>query len=67
MAPLKCMKATSGLRPRRLAEVVPQRMSEEGEPVVILTGPRTMGKSTLLAAEFDRPGLLKGLAALLVI
>ena len=52
------MKATSGLRPRRLAEVVPQRMSEE--PVVILTGPRTVGKSTLLAAladEFDRPVL----------
>jgi hypothetical protein len=50
------MKATSGLRLRRLAEVVPQRMSEE--PVVILTGPRTVGKSTLLAAlaaEFDRP------------
>ena len=50
------MKAASGLRPRRLAEVVPQRMSEE--PVVILTGPRTVGKSTLLAAlaaEFDRP------------
>ena len=30
------------------------------EPVVILTGPRTVGKSTLLAAlaaEFDRPVL----------
>jgi predicted AAA+ superfamily ATPase len=43
-------------------------MSEE--PVVILTGPRTVGESTLLAAlaaEFDRPALLKGLAALLVI
>src|SRR5215468_9989006 len=52
------MKATSGLRPRRLVEVVPQRMREE--PVVILTGPRTVGKSTLLAAlaaEFDRPVL----------
>jgi predicted AAA+ superfamily ATPase len=50
------MKATGGLRPRRLAEVVPQRMNEE--PVVILTGPRTVGKSTLLAAlaaQFDRP------------
>ena len=58
MAPLKCMKATSGLRPRRLAKVVPQRMSEE--PVVILTGPRTMGKSTLLAAEFDRPAFSRG-------
>jgi predicted AAA+ superfamily ATPase len=55
---LKCMKATSELRPRRLVEVVPQRMREE--PVVILTGPRTVGKSTLLAAlaaEFDRPVL----------
>src|SRR4249920_764243 len=55
---LKCMKATGGLRPRRLVEVVPQRMREE--PVVILTGPRTVGKSTLLAAlaaEFDRPVL----------
>jgi predicted AAA+ superfamily ATPase len=52
------MKATSGLRSRRLAEVVPQRMREE--PVVILTGPRTVGKSTLLAAlatEFGRPVL----------
>src|SRR6202012_5071093 len=52
------MKATHGLRPRRLAEVVPQRMGEE--PVVILTGPRTVGKSTLLAAiaaRFDRPVL----------
>ena len=52
---VKCMKATSGLRPRRLAEVVPERMREE--PVVILTGPRTVGKSTLLAAlaaQFDR-------------
>jgi uncharacterized protein len=55
---LKCMSATSGLRPRRLVEVVPQRM--RAEPVVILTGPRTVGKSTLLAAlaaEFDRPVL----------
>ena len=57
------MKATSGLRPRRLAEVVRQRMREE--PVVILTGPRTVGKSTLFAAlaaesgrsvlDLDRP------------
>jgi hypothetical protein len=46
----------SGLRPRRLLEVVSQRVAEE--PVVILTGPRTVGKSTLLAGlsrEFDRP------------
>ena len=54
----KCMKATGELRPRRLLEVVPQRLREE--PVVILTGRRTVGKSTLLAAladEFDRPVL----------
>jgi len=41
-----------------LPEVVPQRMTEE--PAVILTGPRTVGKSTLLAAlaaQFDRPVL----------
>src|SRR3984957_6259662 len=52
---LKCMKATGGLRPRRLIEVVPQRLREE--PVVILPGPRTVAKSPLLAAlaaEFDR-------------
>lgn len=50
------MNAVSGLRPRRLLEVVPQRVAEE--PVVILTGPRTVGKSTLLATlsrEFGRP------------
>jgi energy-coupling factor transporter ATP-binding protein EcfA2 len=40
---LRCMKAASCV----LAEVVPQRLGEE--PVVILTGPRTVGKSTLLA------------------
>jgi predicted AAA+ superfamily ATPase len=46
----------TGLRPRRLLEVVSQRVADE--PVVILTGPRTVGKSTLLAAlsrELDRP------------
>jgi predicted AAA+ superfamily ATPase len=46
------------LCPRRLLEVVSQRVAEE--PVVILTGPRTVGKSTLLAGlsrEFDRPVL----------
>ena len=36
-----------------MAEVVPQRMREE--PVVILTGPRTVGKSTLL--PLSRPSL----------
>ena len=40
-------------RPRRLSEVVTQRLAEE--PVVILTGPRTVGKSTLLA-ELARGG-----------
>jgi uncharacterized protein len=52
------MNATSGMRPRRLLEVVRQRIAEG--PVVILTGPRTVGKSTLLAGlsqEFDRPVL----------
>ena len=40
-------------RPRRLSRVVAQRLTEE--PVVILTGPRTVGKSTLLA-ELARGG-----------
>ena len=55
------VNAISGLRPRRLLEVVSQRVAEE--PVVILTGPRTVGKSTLLAAlgrEFDRPTVRPG-------
>src|ERR1700761_386832 len=57
------MNASAGLLPRRLTEVVRRRMAEE--PVVILTGPRTVGKSTLLAAiakdydqsilDLDRP------------
>lgn len=50
------MKTASGIRSRRLAEVVRRRMAEEA--VVILTGPRTVGKSTLLAAlakGADRP------------
>lgn len=50
------VNGTSGLRPRRLLDVVRQRLAEE--PVVILTGPRTVGKSTLLAGlarELDRP------------
>ena len=45
-----------GHRPRWLSEVVTRRLSEE--PAVILTGPRTVGKSTLLAAlarDTDRP------------
>jgi predicted AAA+ superfamily ATPase len=50
------VKEISGLRPRRLLEVVRQRLADE--PVVILTGPRTVGKSTLLAGlgrELARP------------
>lgn len=44
---------TDDHRPRRLSGVVAQRLAEE--PVVILTGPRTVGKSTLLA-ELARGG-----------
>jgi uncharacterized protein len=50
------MNGIGGLRPRRLLDVVRRRMADE--PVVILTGPRTVGKSTLLAElgrEFGRP------------
>jgi uncharacterized protein len=50
------VNAISDLRPRRLLQVVRQYLAEE--PVVILTGPRTVGKSTLLAdiaRAFDRP------------
>ena len=52
------MNASPGLLARRLTEVVRRRMADE--PVVILTGPRTVGKSTLLATlakDFDRPVL----------
>lgn len=41
------MKAVGELRPRRLVDVVRERMADE--PVIVLTGPRTVGKSTLLA------------------
>jgi uncharacterized protein len=47
---LECVKGvtvTDDHRPRRLSAVVARRLTEE--PVVILTGPRTVGKSTLLA------------------
>jgi predicted AAA+ superfamily ATPase len=50
------VNVTSSLRPRRVLAVVRRRLAEE--PVVILTGPRTVGKSTLLArlgTEFNRP------------
>ena len=38
----------TGLASRRLNEVVEARLAEE--PVVVLNGPRTVGKSTLLSA-----------------
>jgi ABC-type uncharacterized transport system YnjBCD ATPase subunit len=37
----------TGLAKRRLGEVVEARLAEE--PVVVLNGPRTVGKSTLLS------------------
>ena len=37
----------SGLKPRRLTSVALERLSED--PVVVLEGPRSVGKSTLLA------------------
>jgi predicted AAA+ superfamily ATPase len=49
-------KTLTGLAKRRLADVLEARMSEE--PVVVLNGPRTVGKSTLLAhlgRRLDRP------------
>jgi predicted AAA+ superfamily ATPase len=39
--------ALTGLAERRLTEVLQRRLSEE--PVMVLNGPRTVGKSTLLA------------------
>src|SRR5690348_895419 len=50
------MKPLGGLKPRRLLPVLHERLSEE--PVIVLTGPRTVGKSTLLAAlakDLERP------------
>ncbi|HEU5161065.1 MAG TPA: ATP-binding protein [Streptosporangiaceae bacterium] len=47
---------SSGLKPRRLLPVLHERLAEE--PVIVLTGPRTVGKSTLLAAlakDLERP------------
>jgi predicted AAA+ superfamily ATPase len=59
------MNAPHGLLARRLTEVVRRRLTDE--PVVILTGPRTVGKSTLLGAlakdydqsvlDLDRPDI----------
>jgi predicted AAA+ superfamily ATPase len=48
----------TGLAKRRLEGVVEARLAEE--PVVVLNGPRTVGKSTLLSELADRrqgPGL----------
>lgn len=50
------MQPLDGLKPRRLLPVLHARLSEE--PVIVLTGPRTVGKSTLLAAlakDLERP------------
>src|SRR5271169_3499265 len=44
----------TGLARRRLGEVVEARLGEE--PVVVLNGPRTVGKSTLLSELAERLG-----------
>src|SRR5260221_4923507 len=44
----------TGLAKRRLTDVVEARLSEE--PVVVLNGPRTVGKSTLLSQLCERLG-----------
>ena len=44
----------TGLAERRLGEVVEARLAEE--PVVVLNGPRTVGKSTLLRELAGRLG-----------
>jgi len=44
----------TGLAKRRLGEVVGARLAEE--PVVVLNGPRTVGKSTLLSQLAGRIG-----------
>jgi uncharacterized protein len=44
----------TGLAERRLGEVVEARLAEE--PVVVLNGPRTVGKSTLLSELAGRLG-----------
>lgn len=46
--------ALAGIAHRRLLEVLHQRLAEE--PAVVLNGPRTVGKSTLLHALADRAG-----------
>jgi predicted AAA+ superfamily ATPase len=57
------MHSSGGLKARRLLPVLRERLAEE--PVIIMTGPRTVGKSTLLATlaedlgrsilDLDRP------------
>ncbi|MFG1605682.1 ATP-binding protein [Actinoplanes sp. NPDC049265] len=44
----------TGIAPRQLAAVLTRRLSEE--PALVLNGPRTVGKSTLLHALADRLG-----------
>jgi hypothetical protein len=44
----------TGLASRRLGEVVEARLAEE--PVIVLNGPRTVGKSTLLSAVWQCKG-----------
>jgi len=45
-------RTLTGLAQRRLADVVEARLAEE--PVVVLNGPRTVGKSTLLSQLGER-------------
>jgi predicted AAA+ superfamily ATPase len=47
-------EALTGLAKRRLTDVVEARLAEE--PVVVLNGPRTVGKSTLLSRLAERLG-----------
>jgi predicted AAA+ superfamily ATPase len=44
----------TGLAKRRLVDVAAARIAEE--PVVVLNGPRTVGKSTLLSQLAERLG-----------
>jgi len=53
-------RALAGLAERRLVDVVEARLAEE--PVVVLNGPRTVGKSTLLGQLGER--LLERFASL---
>src|SRR5215510_1582449 len=44
----------TGIAPRQLTAVLTRRLAEE--PAIVLNGPRTVGKSTLLAALAQRLG-----------